>query len=213
MSHALGSWTPSNLRRERSNVRRKLLTALLAAVTAGAASAQVAASFATDTGALRPDRAVALAAISSGGLINSVLAGPGVNEHDAFDSDPMLGEPLVPSGKLWSSDVMAVDGSAGRSFEDPYDIQAQRDVLFHKLDLLLRANTRSSPVYFGVDDEVKFVEHHDYQPGIPVPFGISHRSGQQRLVFFGELAPILDLASTTSLGWGGGIGIRFYFDR
>jgi len=46
-----------------------------------------------------------------------------------------------------------------------------------------------------------------------VPFGISHRSGQQRLVFFGELAPILDPASTMSLGWGGGIGIRFYFGR
>jgi hypothetical protein len=194
-------------------MRRKLLTALLAALTAGAASAQVAGSFATDTSVFRSDPAVAHVVISSGGLTNSVVAGSGVNEHGAFDSDPVLGESLVPSGKLWSSDVMAVDGGAGRSFEDPYDIQAQRDVLFHKLDLLLRADIRSSPVYFGVDDEVKFVEHHDYQPGIPVPFGISHRSGQQRLVFFGELAPILDPASTMSLGWGGGIGIRFYFGR
>jgi len=56
-------------------------------------------------------------------------------------------------------------------------------------------------------------EHHDYQPGIPVPVGISYRRGQQRLAFFGELAPILDPASPASLGWGGGIGIRFYFGR
>jgi hypothetical protein len=125
----------------------------------------------------------------------------------------MLGEPLVPSRKLWLSDAMAVDAAVERSFVVPDGIQAQRDVLFHKLDLLLRADTRSSPVYFGVDSEVKFVEHHDYKPGFPVPFGISYRRGQQRLAFFGELAPILDAAPSSSLGWGGGVGIRFYFGR
>jgi hypothetical protein len=194
-------------------MRHKLLTALLAAVTAGAASAQVAGSFATDTSAFRSDPAATHVAISSDSLTNSVLADPGVNEHGTFDLGPVLGEPLGPSRELWSSDVMAVDGGAGGSFVDPDAIQVQRDVLFHKLDLLLRADIRSSPVYFGVDREVKFVEHHDYQPGIPVPVGISYRRGQQRLAFFGELAPILDPASPTSLGWGGGIGIRFYFGR
>jgi hypothetical protein len=41
---------------------------------------------------------------------------------------------------------------------------------------------------------------------------MSYRNGQQRLVF-GELAPILDPALTTSMGWGGGIGIRIYLGR
>jgi hypothetical protein len=152
-------------------------------------------------------------AISSGSLTNSVLADPGINEHGTFDLDLRLGEPLGPSRELWSSDVMAVDEGAGWSFVDSDAIQAQRDVLFHKLDLLLRADIRSSPVYFGVDHEVKFVEHHDYQPGIPVPIGISYRGGQQRLAIFGELTPILDSAFASPLGWGGGIGIRFYFGR
>jgi hypothetical protein len=194
-------------------MRHKLLTALLAAVTAGAASAQAAGLFATDTSAFRSDPAVAHVVISSGGLTNSVVAGPGINDHGTLDPDPMLGEPLVPSGKLWSSDVMAVDGKAGGSFVDPDAIQAQRDVLFRKLDLLLRAYTPSSPVYFGVDHEVKFVEHHDYQPGIPVPVGMSYSMPQKRWTFFTEFAPILDPGSITSLGWGGGIGIRFYFGR
>lgn len=187
-------------------MRHKLLTALLAAVTAGAASAQVAGLFASDTSALRSNPVTTHVAISSGSLTNSLLSGPGINEQGTFDLDPMLGKTLVPSGKLWLSDAMAVDVV-------PDAIQAQRDVLFHKLDLLLRADTRSSPVYFGVNSEVKFVEHHDYQPGFPVPLGISYRRGHQRLAFFGELAPILDPASSSSLGWGGGVGIRFYFGR
>jgi hypothetical protein len=108
---------------------------------------------------------------------------------------------------------MAVDGEVGWSLVVPDSIQSQRDVLFHKLDLLLREEVRSSPVYFGVDSEIKFVEHHDYQPGIPVPVGVSYWKGQQRLSFFVELAPILDPAPATFLGWGGGVGVRFYFGR
>ena len=125
----------------------------------------------------------------------------------------MLGEPLVPSSQLWSSDVMTVDGGVGRFFLDPDGIQVQRDILFHKLDRLLRADIRSSPVYFGRDSEIKFVEHHENRPGIPAPVGISYPLREQRLEFFGEIAPILDAAPTTSLGWGGGVGIRFYLGR
>ena len=194
-------------------MRHKLLTALLAAVTAGATSAQVAGSFATDTNAFRSDPAATHVAISSGSLTNSVLAGPGIGEQGTFELGHMLGEPVGPSMKLWPSDVMAVDGTTDRSFVDPDGIQVQRDAFFHKLDLLLRAETRSAPVYVGVDSEVKFVEHHDYQPGIPVPLGVSYRRGKQRLAFFSELAPIVGPAPTTSLGWGGGVGIRFYFTR
>jgi hypothetical protein len=194
-------------------MRHKLLTALVAAVTASAAMAQVTGSLATDRSAFQSNPTGTHVAISSGSLTNSVPADPGINEHGTFDLDPRLGEPIGPSRELWSSDLLAVDEGAGRTFVDSDAIQAQRGALFQKLDLLLRADIRSSPVYFGVDREVKFVEHHDYQPGIPVPIGMSYRKAQQRLVFFGELTPILDPASATALGWGGGIGIRFYFGR
>jgi hypothetical protein len=125
----------------------------------------------------------------------------------------MLGAPLSPSRKPWLSDVMAVDGGVGRPFVDPDGIQVQGDVFFHKLDLLLRADSRGSPVYFGVDPEFKFIEHHDNRRGIPAPVGISYRRQHQPLTFFAELAPIIDPAPTTSLGWGAGVGIRFYFGR
>jgi hypothetical protein len=194
-------------------MRHKLLTALLAAVTAGAASAQVAGSSGSDTNALWLNSATTHVATSAGSLTNSVLADPGINEQDTFGLEPMPGEPLVPSRKPSLSDVMAVDAGLGPSFVDPEGIQVQRDILFHNLDQLLRAYTPSSPVYFGVDSEVKFVEHHDYQPGIPVPVGMSYSMRQKRWTFFTEFAPILDTAPITALGWGGGVGIRFYFGR
>jgi len=106
---------------------------------------------------------------------------------------------------------MAVDVGADRPFVDSDVIQIQRDALFKKLDLLVRAEVRSSPVYFGLDSEVKFVEHHNYQPGIPAPVGISYRRGKERFSFFAELAPIIEVSPSTSLEWGGGLGIRFYF--
>lgn len=114
---------------------------------------------------------------------------------------------------LWQSDVMAVHGEDGWAFVDPEGIQVQRAILSHNLDLLLRAETHHSPVIFGVDREVKFVEHGDYQPGIPVPVGMSYSLPQKRWTFFTQLTPILDRGSVTSMGWGGGIGIRFYFGR
>ena len=194
-------------------MHNRLVTVLLISITAGVASAQAAGSYGSDPNALWSNPAMSHVATSSGSLTNPGLAGPSINEQNSIGLGPMLSEPLGPNRKPWLSDVMAVGGGVGRSFVDPDSIQVQGNVLFHTLDLLLRADTRCSPVYFGVDPEVKFIEHHDYQPGLPVPVGISYRRQQQPLAFFAELAPIFHPAPTTSLGWGGGIGIRFNFGR
>ena len=191
----------------------KVMAALLVTVTAGAASAQSTASSGSELNALQSNPATTHATISSSSLTNSVQAGPSIYEQGTYELGPTLGEPVGPSMKPWPSDIMAVDGEVGWSFVVPDGIQAQRDVLFRKLDLLRRAEVHSSPVYFGVDPEIKFVEHHDYQPGIPVPVGFSYWKGQQRLSFFVELAPILDPAPAALLGWGGGVGVRFYLGR
>ena len=198
---------------EIKNMRNKLVTVLLVSITAGVASAQAAGSSGSDPNALWSNPATTHVATSSGSLTNPGLAGPGINEQGSFGLGSTLGEPLGPSRKPWLSDEMAVDGGVGRSFVDPDGIQVQGDVFFHNLDLLLRADTCGSPVHFGVDPEFRFVEHHGYQPGIPVPFGISYRRQQPQLAFFAELVPIFERAPATSLGWGGGVGIRFYFGR
>jgi hypothetical protein len=178
-------------------------------VTAGATSAQVIGSSGNDIYEIMSDAV----ATSSGGLSNSVLADARASEQFAFGPGPALREPLLSSRKFSSSDVMAVDGGVGWSFVLPDEIQAQRDDLFRKLDLLLRAKTRRSPVLFGIDRELKFVEHQENQPGIPAPLGFSLPMPKQRLKFFGELTPILDPAPATFMGWGAGIGIKFNLGR
>jgi hypothetical protein len=194
-------------------MRNKLITVLLVSVTAGAASAQVAGTSVSDTNALRSHPATTGEATSSGNLSNSVFDGPAIDESGSFGLEPMMDEPFDPSMRPRLSDAMVVGGGMGRSFVDPDGIQVQREILFHKLDLLLRAKIRSSPVYFGVDPEVKFVKHQVNQPGIPAPAGMSYRRGQQRFGFFAEVTPILQVAPTTSLDWGGGLGIRIYLGR
>ena len=188
----------------------KLITSLLVAVTAGVASAQVAGSSGNDTNALRSNPATTNVATSPGSLPNSALAETGTNEPGM---EPMLGEPFVPSRELWLSDVMAINGGSGLSVMDPDGIQFQREVLFHNLDLLLRAETGGSPVYFGVGSDLKLVQHQEHQPGIPMPVGMSYPMPQKRWTLFTEFAPIFDADPTSSLGWGGGIGISFYFGR
>jgi hypothetical protein len=194
-------------------MRNKLITVFAVAITAGGASAQVARPDGDGTNVVRSNRAATELASLSGNSMNILQPLPAVHQFDSFGLDRVLNEPLSMGPGPWPPDRMAATGGEDWSFLVPEDIQFGRDVLYRKLDLLVQADTRSSPVHFGVDSEVKFVEHHDYQPGIPLPVGMSYRNGQQRLVFFGELAPILDPALTTSMGWGGGIGIRIYLGR
>jgi hypothetical protein len=195
------------------HVRNRLITALLVSVTAAAARAELIGSSGSDTNEFLSDPSTTLIAASSGGLTYPILAAPDTNETRSASLGALRDQPVGPNMKLWASDVMAVDGEPAQSFVVSDGIQAQRDVLFHKLDLLLLYEVHSSPVYFGRDSEVKFVEHHEYQPGIPVPLGMSYPMRQKRWTFFTEFAPILDAAPSTALGWGGGIGIRYYFGR
>jgi hypothetical protein len=195
------------------HVRNTLITALLVSVTTVVASAEIIGSSGSNTNELLSDPSTTLVATSSGGFTYPILAAPDTNEAGSFLLAAMTGQSIGPSMKLWVSDVMAVDNEADGAFVVPDGIQAQRDVLFHKLDSLLLSENHGSPVYYGRDSEVKFVEHHDYQSGIPVPVGMSYPVRQKRWTFFSEFAPILDAAPTTALGWGGGVGIRFYFGR
>ncbi len=122
----------------------------------------------------------------------------------------MVGEPMGVTAKYWFSDTMAVDGGLGWSFVDPDGTQLHADVLWHKFDLL-RADMRDMPVYVGVGGRVKFVEHGDNRAGIRVPLGVEYLLHNQPLEFYAEVAPILDVAPSTTLEWNGGIGLRYYF--
>jgi hypothetical protein len=120
----------------------------------------------------------------------------------------MTGEPIDLSVKPGQTYSLTVEGA----FADPDQVRLEGEAFSQELDLL-QADTRGAPVYFGRDKDIKFVEHHENRPGIPAPLGMSYPMRPHRVEFFAEIAPILDSATSTSLGWGGGVGIRFYLGR
>lgn len=193
-------------------MRNKLIMVLLVSISGGAASAQVAGSSGSDTNAPRSNPATTNVTIPSLSITNSVPPGSAINEKDSLGVGAMLGEPIGGTMKYWLSDKMAVDGGVGYSFEDEGGCQLHADVLFHKFDLI-RADTRDLPVYIGVGGRVKFVDNGDNHAGIRMPLGVSYLMRQQRLEFYAEIAPILDVAPSTTLEWNGGVGIRYYFGR
>jgi len=133
-----------------------------------------------------------------------------INEAGNFGLGPLIGEPTGLSVKYWLSDKMAIDGGAAWSFVDPDGFQLHADFLFHKFDLF-HISDGSLPLYFGAGGRVKFVEHGDNRAGLRGPVGVSYFIPKSRVELFAEVAPVLDLAPTTTLEWNGGIGLRVYF--
>jgi hypothetical protein len=133
-----------------------------------------------------------------------------IHQSGSFGLGPLFGEPTGLTGKLWLSDKNAVDMGAAWSFVEPQGFQLHGDFLFHKFDLF-HLPKGELPLYFGVGGRVKFVEHGDNRAGVRAPVGLSYLIPDSRFEVFAEVAPILDLAPSTTLEWNGGVGLRFYF--
>ncbi len=129
------------------------------------------------------------------------------------DPDPMLGEPLVPpSRNHWLSDTMDVDGAVGRSLSWSRTASRSKGTSCStswtcccEPRLAARLSILASTL------EIKFTEHHDYQSGFP---GQSASPIGSRTTAVGVLRRTRAHSRSraqSSLGWGGGIGIRFNF--
>jgi hypothetical protein len=190
----------------------KLMTAMLMVVTVGAAGAQSNESSATATNnaATNPPPARVSTPTTYGGPTNTFQPGPVFPEEGSFGVGAMIGEPMGVTFKYWLSDIAAVDGGIGWSFEDKGGTQVHGDVLWHKFDLI-RADMRDMPVYVGVGGRVKFIANSDNRAGFRVPVGIEYLVHNQPIELYAEVAPILDVAPSTTMEWNGGIGIRYYF--
>ncbi len=143
-------------------------------------------------------------------LTNATVLTSPINQAGAFGIGPLVGEPTGVGMKLWLSEKTAVDAGAAWSFVDPDGFQLHADFLFHKFDLF-HVGRGQLPLYFGLGGRVKFVQHGDNRAGIRGPVGVSYLVPDSRFEIFAEVAPVLDVAPTTTLEWNGGIGFRYYF--
>ena len=122
----------------------------------------------------------------------------------------MIGEPTGATLKYWLNEKMAIDGGIGCSFESDNSLHIHSDVLWHKFDLF-SVGEGQLPLYFGVGARVKFREDKSDRFGIRAPVGVSYIFEDIPVDVFVEVAPVLDVAPSTRLGFMAGIGARYWF--
>jgi hypothetical protein len=144
------------------------------------------------------------------GLLLSTLgsaasaASTDINRQGNLGLGVEVGQPIGVTGKLWLSDMTAVDAALGYHFNHNFDTHA---------DFLLHTNTLTSsmngtlPLYVGLGARV--LAGDDTQFGIRIPFGISYFLTSHKIEFFAEIAPIVDL-SNFGADVDGTAGIRLY---
>jgi hypothetical protein len=193
-------------------MRNKLIALLLASITVGSASASGAGLVGGNTFAIQTNPAAGQVAIGDGGVTNRFQPGAAIDEAGLFDLQPLIGEASELSVKPRLTDSMTLEAGVGWSFVDPDSAQRQADALIEEF-YLLRADSYGTPFYLGGSHEITFVESHTYRAGIPAPVRLSYPVPLRRFELFGEVAPILDAAPGSYLGWGIGIGVRIYLGR
>lgn len=121
----------------------------------------------------------------------------------------ILGEPTGISGKLWTSGENAFDFAAAWSFKGDGHLLLQADYVWHIFRLISVPSGRL-PFYVGVGGRVVFAN--DATIGVRVPLGLDYMFSNAPVDIFLELVPILDLAPSTDFDFGGGIGVRYWFN-
>jgi hypothetical protein len=194
-------------------MRDMLIDALLVLIAASAAGSEMAVSSGSDTNAPWFGCPATDVAASAGTAADVVQPGPATTPSAVADLNVMIYAPTGPNMDAGEAENMAVEGTNGWSLVDSLDGLVHRDTLFRKLDMLLRAELRGSPLRFGVDDEINFVEHHDFRPGFSIPLGVSYQTGPHALKLIAQFAPVLNPTPTDSMGWSGGVGVRIFFRK
>ena len=145
--------------------------------------------------------AIALLLVLPSGGLCSPTVGVGI----------MAGEPTGISLKAWSDGTTAIAGAAGWSLRKGDWLYLHCDYLLHSYELDVAEFDGSVPYYFGVGGRVLLQEGADSRVGVRVPLGLDYVFESGRFDVFLELAPILDVVPETSFAFGGGAGIRLYF--
>lgn len=136
-------------------------------------------------------------------------AGPAAAlEARGYELGVIVGEPTGVSGKMELADGTALDAAAAWSFSGKDKLSLHADKLWYRRDVF-KVKTGRMPLYYGVGARLKLEDKS--KVGIRMPIGAQYYVPDSRLTFFGELAPILDLAPDTDLEFSAAIGFRVVF--
>lgn len=129
-------------------------------------------------------------------------------QADVFGIGVLLGEPTGVAAKVRLGPTSAIDAAAAWSFVDKGSFYFHADYLVHFNDVFT-VDPGELPLYVGIGGMVSLRE--DPLLGIRIPVGLAYEFESAPLDVFFEIAPGMGIFPETSLEFGGGIGIRYYF--
>jgi hypothetical protein len=133
----------------------------------------------------------------------------GAQDH-GFGAGIMVGGPTGISMKLWQSHTAAIDGAVAWSFGKGSALQVNADYIAHSFDVI-KVEKGSLPLYYGIGARVK--AGNNTTLGVRIPLGLDYLFEHDPLDAFFEIAPILELAPTTTFDLDGAVGVRFFFGQ
>jgi hypothetical protein len=138
-----------------------------------------------------------------------------------FGLGVMIGEPTGISAKLWTSNGNAFDfglgwsmsgnqfGSNNGYYNGGSRIHFHMDYLWHSFDTI--HSTERLPLYYGFGGRINSGAGHASSLAIRGVLGIAWLPRGFPIDVFLEVAPSLQLTSSTGFGVDGGIGARYFF--
>jgi len=137
---------------------------------------------------------------------------PGVRAEGGTGVGVMIGEPTGLSLKRWLDNNRAIDAGLAWSFSDGDSLHLHADYLIHDFTVLKPKDFHArTAFYYGIGGRIKFREHGDTRAGVRIPLGIDLYPANTSIDFFGEFAPIVDLAPSTRADADLAIGVRYFF--
>lgn len=127
----------------------------------------------------------------------------------------ILGSPTGISGKMSLGNNRAIDAALAYSLSDDLDLVLQADYLIENARSFNINAPQPLELYFGIGARIAIVEQGKHEDELAIgpraPVGISYTISNPNLMFFGELALILNIVPDTDVDLDAGIGVRYRF--
>ncbi len=120
----------------------------------------------------------------------------------------VLGEPTGVSFKSWLTRSTAIDAAVAWAFGNNGHLHVHADYLYHNYSIF-PVKEGKLPLYLGLGGRVRFGDGTRF--GLRGVIGIDYMFSGAPLDLFLEVAPIFDVAPSTTFSVHGGLGARFFF--
>jgi hypothetical protein len=132
-----------------------------------------------------------------------------VAQEHGFGIGVIIGEPTGFSAKLWTSPVNAFDFALGWSTAGGRQSNFHVDYLWHSFGTMHTSGR--FPLYYGIGGRLITGPSNDASVAVRGVLGVAWMPRNTPIDIFLEVAPTVQLTSSTGFGIDAGIGARFFF--